>query len=59
MTIEFDDVTDVLRRVRLTGRLDVPGTQAISIKFGAINLSIQTRGGRPDGNYLFGLSRNS
>jgi hypothetical protein len=33
MTIEFDDVTDVLRRVRLTGRLDVPGTQAISIKF--------------------------
>jgi hypothetical protein len=40
MTIEFDDVTDVLRRVRLTGRLDVPGTQAISIKFGAINLSI-------------------
>ena len=33
MTIEYEDVTDVLRRVRLSGRLDVPGTQAISIKF--------------------------
>jgi anti-anti-sigma factor len=37
MTIEYEDVTDVLRRVRLSGRLDVPGTQAISIKFSGLS----------------------
>jgi anti-anti-sigma factor len=37
MTIEYEDVTDELRRVRISGRLDVPGTEAISIKFAGLS----------------------
>jgi anti-sigma B factor antagonist len=33
MAIEFEDVTDTFRRIRLSGRLDIQGTEAISIKF--------------------------
>lgn len=33
MAIEFEDVNDTFRRVKLSGRLDIPGTEAISIKF--------------------------
>ena len=43
MTIEYEDVTDVLRRVRLSGRLDVPGTQAISIKFSGLSTAQSKR----------------
>jgi anti-sigma B factor antagonist len=33
MSIEFEDVNDTFRRIKLAGRLDIPGTEAISIKF--------------------------
>jgi len=33
MAIEFEDVSDTFRRIKLSGRLDIPGTEAISIKF--------------------------
>jgi anti-sigma B factor antagonist len=33
MAIEFDDVSDTFRRIRLSGRLDIAGTEAVSIKF--------------------------
>jgi anti-sigma B factor antagonist len=36
MPIEFDDVTDSFRKIRLTGRLDIPGTEAISLKFASL-----------------------
>ena len=36
MSIEFDDVTDSFRKIRLSGRLDIPGTEAISIKFSSL-----------------------
>jgi anti-anti-sigma factor len=37
MSIEFDDVTDSFRKIRLSGRLDIPGTEAISIKFSSLS----------------------
>ncbi len=33
MTIHFEDVNEQLRRIKLSGRLDMPGTEAISLKF--------------------------
>jgi len=36
MSIEFDDVTESFRKIRLSGRLDIPGTEAISIKFSSL-----------------------
>lgn len=36
MSIEFEDVTDSFRKIRLSGRLDIPGTEAISIKFSSL-----------------------
>lgn len=39
MSIEFDDVTDSFRKIRLQGRLDIPGTEAISIKFASLSTS--------------------
>ncbi len=33
MAIEFDDVSDTFRRIRLSGRLDIVGTEAVSMKF--------------------------
>jgi anti-anti-sigma factor len=42
MPIDISDVNEKLRRITLTGRLDVPGTEAIVIKFAAA----ATAGGR-------------
>jgi anti-sigma B factor antagonist len=36
MTIEHEDVTDSLRRIRLSGRLDIAGTDAISHRLTAL-----------------------
>lgn len=36
MSIEFEDVTESFRKIRLGGRLDIPGTEAISIKFSSL-----------------------
>jgi len=33
MVITFEDASDTLRRIKLVGRLDMPGTEAISLKF--------------------------
>ena len=33
MSIEFEDLNDGLRRIKLSGRLDITGTESISIKF--------------------------
>jgi len=33
MSIEFEDLNDGLRRIKLSGRLDIAGTESISIKF--------------------------
>ena len=43
MSIEFVDVNDSLRRISITGRLDVPGTDAISTRFAALAASSQHR----------------
>lgn len=43
MTIQHTDVTDTLRRVVLTGRLDIAGTDAISLQFAALSSSPQRR----------------
>ncbi len=37
MAIEFDDVSETFRKIRLSGRLDIPGTEAISIKFSSLS----------------------
>ena len=44
MTIEFEDVNDLFRRIRLSGRLDIQGTEAISIKFTHLAASAARRG---------------
>ena len=36
MSIEYEDVSDSLRRIRLGGRLDIAGTDAISIRFASL-----------------------
>jgi anti-sigma B factor antagonist len=33
MAIEFEDISDTFRRIKLSDRLDIPGTEAISVKF--------------------------
>jgi len=33
MAINFEDINDSFRRIKLSGRLDMPGTEAISLKF--------------------------
>jgi len=43
MPIEHIDVNDHLRRVSLTGRLDIAGTEAISLQFTALSASAQRR----------------
>src|SRR5471030_1724936 len=43
MTVQHTDVTDTLRRVVLTGRLDIAGTDAISLQFAARSSSPQRR----------------
>jgi len=41
MTIDFLDVNENLRRISLTGRLDIEGTEMISMKFTALASSIK------------------
>ena len=43
MAIEFEDVNDTFRRIKLSGRLDIPGTEAISIKFTNLAASASRR----------------
>lgn len=43
MSIEFEDATDTLRRITLTGRLDIPGTEAIALKLANLTSSPQRR----------------
>lgn len=43
MSIEYTDVTDTLRRITLTGRLDIAGTDAIALQFSAMTSSAQRR----------------
>ncbi len=43
MSIEFEDVDASLRRIRITGRLDIPGTEAIAIKFASLSASTARR----------------
>jgi anti-sigma B factor antagonist len=39
MSIEFEDLNEQIRRINLSGRLDIAGTQEISIKFTALSCS--------------------
>lgn len=41
MPIDFEDCNDRLRRIILTGRLDVPGTAEIDIKFTALSAAAE------------------
>jgi anti-anti-sigma factor len=43
MTIDFVDANDTLRNIRLSGRLDVQGTDAIETRFSALAASAQRR----------------
>jgi anti-sigma B factor antagonist len=43
MAIEFQDVNENLRRIRLSDRLDLPGTEAIATRLAAIASSCERR----------------
>jgi anti-sigma B factor antagonist len=43
MAIDFDDSKDNLRRIIITGRLDISGTDEIATKFAALAASAQRR----------------
>jgi len=43
MSIAFEDVSDTLRHIQLSGRLDIPGTEAISLKFTNLTASPSRR----------------
>lgn len=43
MSIEYTDVNDTLRRIALSGRLDIAGTDAIALQFSAMTSSAQRR----------------
>lgn len=43
MAIDFDDSKENLRRITITGRLDIPGTDEIATKFAALSASAQRR----------------
>lgn len=43
MSLEFADVSESLRRITLSGRLDIPGTEAIATKFAALCASAERR----------------
>ncbi|MRW93933.1 STAS domain-containing protein [Duganella sp. FT80W] len=43
MTIAYTDVNDTLRRVALTGRLDIAGTDAIALQFTALTAAAHQR----------------
>ena len=41
MAIDFDDSKEDLRRITITGRLDIPGTDEIATQFAALTESAQ------------------
>jgi anti-sigma B factor antagonist len=43
MTLDFTDENDSLRRITLTGRLDIAGTEAIATRFSALCASAERR----------------
>lgn len=43
MAIEYTDVTDNLRRIALSGRLDIPGTSEIELKFTTLSAASSRR----------------
>ena len=43
MPIDFDDSSNKLRRIALSGRLDIPGTGEIDAKFSALAASAERR----------------
>jgi anti-anti-sigma factor len=43
MSIDFQDANDNLRRISISGRLDIQGTDAISTKFAALTASANRR----------------
>ncbi|MEI8164611.1 MAG: STAS domain-containing protein [Betaproteobacteria bacterium] len=43
MAIEFDDSKEKLRRITISGRLDILGTEEIATKFSALAASAQRR----------------
>lgn len=43
MAIDFQDISDTLRKVTITGRLDLPGTDEIATKFAALAASANRR----------------
>jgi anti-sigma B factor antagonist len=43
MTIDFEDVSENFRRISISGRLDIPGTDAIAIKFAALAATANRR----------------
>lgn len=43
MPIDYQDVSESLRRIALSGRLDIPGTDAIELKFTALSAAEQRR----------------
>jgi anti-sigma B factor antagonist len=43
MSITFEDAQDSLRHIRLTGRLDIPGIDAISTTFAELSASTRRR----------------
>jgi len=43
MTISFEDIAENLRRISLSGRLDIAGTDAIDMKFTALTATAERR----------------
>lgn len=43
MSIEFEDVSESFRRVKIAGRLDIPGTDAIGLKFSTFTTTAARR----------------
>lgn len=43
MSIAFEDVSESLRRIQLSGRLDIAGTEAISLKLANLTSSASRR----------------
>jgi anti-anti-sigma factor len=43
MPIEFHEVSDRLRRIAISGRLDIPGTDEIAIRFAALSAAANLR----------------
>ncbi len=43
MPIEFHEVSDGLRRIEISGRLDIPGTDEIATRFAALSAATNLR----------------